>query len=1235
MKKSSAILLVVLAISLLLQSLSLAWISDNGLSSPVDITANVHKNYFEYGNGSVEEPYGIASPVQLYYFSWLQYLGYFNPDDNGDHVIDRTYYFELANDIDMEGIVLPPIGTLDNPFISNFDGQGFTVSNLVIKNLYGPDLTSPPKDAGDSLSGVEIVGFFGVVGSLEGDTSYTYKTEANEVKNLALENVTIVTQTEKSLIGLVAGYVNGTVDCVGVLGGTINIADGVTALTYTENISDYSLIGFCTKDYKDSVYVMDITISQPGVSDSYNVVPDMTSGGEGPGWGGSIAMKSIFEMIQGLDASTNVNYITQRTDVVFSLDGLKTITVEQSGESRDALTLQDGELIDDVTQNPFTFGSFVFTTQSGWNGNEINFINGSTKVTKFTYAYTENNVALYYITDGEGNYLSFNGTDIINSTAQADATKWYVSNGTNGGSIYTVIDGIIYYLTISNNSIITTQKISPKEAPTWSVESGDLRFDSQKIECENGTWRIATSNIYLISSGTRYLSVSVGNNGNVSINNNVTNSENATEWTITESGNNGRIISTIVNGIPYYLGATATGTNRATLTLTETQTIWTYNATNNQFSVSIRYSNRNRTYYIRYNNGWVGSNSGSNLTLRERWPEGIDNIVAESSGETARGITYKESAEIDNALENYYYDESGAKVPTANNPEDRAGITYIPLSFDIEGGEYSIRTSNTGYIIGSEWDTTTYDDQDGEPSNLRISQYQKSNITSPEVPYIISYKTENKKFIELTSDIDPKAQGLVKYENCYGDYYSSLAENCYGLHFMDAPIFKDNVAEITAYLNGRQIPNYQVPTNCIDFNLYDRGFINAFAGTYYSMGGGNTSFFSLYEVFRDPQDETKIVDIKEIESIYAALKNGEIDTSKKYVYTYTDGTSSETIPEDYEEVFDCDWIMHTKDYCSKNGGGWETNRAYYFEIPVNAGEYAIGSTEDETGAYLVYLDLAANAQIIERQKDYEQIVEEKYAGSLPKGVELLAPGETLENGVDPKDSAFVSINAAGEIVFSTVDGVTITHTAKDGTSAEYIGPNNTLLDGNGVAMTMPSERTTIYKTTYRDHNLNTGEYTVTVITETHKSDGTVDYERTITKGTWNSETNAPENMGTPETKKSDTEKLYPTTKDTTENQGGGAIGADLVGLYFAYGQKDSLAVKYEYVYDATNPTYNITITVTNEGGEDVDIEDVDVKAVLKSTTSGVTVYINGQELESTTDPQIVTVTVTSGGDATQ
>jgi hypothetical protein len=416
-----------------------------------------------------------------------------------------------------------------------------------------------------------------------------------------------------------------------------------------------------------------------------------------------------------------------------------------------------------------------------------------------------------------------------------------------------------------------------------------------------------------------------------------------------------------------------------------------------------------------------------------------------------------------------------------------------------------------------------------------------------------------------------------------------------------------------------------MPTSCIDFNLKETGFINFFAGTYFS---DNNAFFSLHKIERgkdenDPETYNKIISIKEIQHIYGVVKDGAIDFTVPYYYTYKDGTSdsidSKYASENYQIIFNTDWITNPQSF-----GEWHNTQTYYFEIPVYEGEYALGSVEGKTGAYLVYLDLAANAQIIERQKDYEKIVEEKEAGSLPHGVELLAPGETITDGVDPSSSAFVSINKVGEIVFSTKDGVTITHTAKDGTGAEYIGPGVTLKDGNENIMQMQGVTTTIERTTYRDHNLNTGEYTVTVITKT-TVEGNVTYGRTITKGTWNSDTNSPENMVLEEDIDNQPGELFPTTKDSVVGEGGGAVGVDsLIKLYYSYGQSVNLTVKYEYTYSETNPSYNITVT---HNGAD----DVNVKAVLTSAgvSSNLTFYINGQVLEDKVDPQTVTVSGTS------
>ena len=76
MKKiATAVLLLVLCFLFFLEPLGLAWMSDNGMSSLIDISGNVHKSYFAGGDGTKDDPFQIATPAQLYYFAWLQYLG--------------------------------------------------------------------------------------------------------------------------------------------------------------------------------------------------------------------------------------------------------------------------------------------------------------------------------------------------------------------------------------------------------------------------------------------------------------------------------------------------------------------------------------------------------------------------------------------------------------------------------------------------------------------------------------------------------------------------------------------------------------------------------------------------------------------------------------------------------------------------------------------------------------------------------------------------------------------------------------------------------------------------------------------------------------------------------------------------------------------------------------------------------------------------------------------------------
>ena len=502
-----------------------------------------------------------------------------------------------------------------------------------------------------------------------------------------------------------------------------------------------------------------------------------------------------------------------------------------------------------------------------------------------------------------------------------------------------------------------------------------------------------------------------------------------------------------------------------------------------------------------------------------------------------------------------------------------------------------------------------------------------------------------------------KNLGLAKYADCYEDYYASIQSNCYGLHFMNAPILMENVTKIDAYLKGDWKYGYEVPTNCINFNLYERGFINAFAGTYYlqrNNGATNDSFFSIYQIFRinykpedpdyDPDKQYKITDIKEIAEIYAVLKNKEIDTSKEYIYKYTDGTTSKTITSDYEMVFNCRWLTHTDEYT-----GWAENRAYYFEVPVNAGEYAIGSTQGRTGAYLVYLDLAANAQLIERNKQYEEITEEQSATTLPNGVEMLDPNSKDENGkydtsdIDPNGSAFATINgdASGNIKFDKT-GDTITHTSNDKMSAGYISPESTLMNGTVQQEMAVTKTTIIQRTTYRDHNLVTGDYAVTIITKITTKEGgttTVTYYKQVT--TTDSSGNLIANK-TYDAKEVTEAEAVPDTKDNVVL----AAGARLLNLAFAYGQEVALTISYEYVPAEKDANGNITaqpiyrITIVNPGEDDVILKAMLTEAGKKSNITFVIVDGNGnviETLDKTKDSQFVTIeapNANEGGEGT-
>jgi len=484
---------------------------------------------------------------------------------------------------------------------------------------------------------------------------------------------------------------------------------------------------------------------------------------------------------------------------------------------------------------------------------------------------------------------------------------------------------------------------------------------------------------YYIHNGNNYLSI---------VNGEITNTTqaNAVLWSVPSGFNGTSKIYASVNGTNYYLSYTTGGwfsdTGLTLGTNANNATTWTFNRNNNTYTLSNRTTGWNaQTYYVRYNNGWtISTNNSTALTFTED--------------------SYEETR-IDNSRTRTYIDYTG------NNN------TYLPL---LVNDDRTAADGNTGYIISGSNDRTTSDTYPARSGDIRVSKYSTSDISN-------SYsggKLTNVYTINLNgsqSTIDP--DNLVKYSTSVIDFLDGISDgNIYGLHFMSGPISMDNIVTAAyAKIGDETFTNYQLPANSIDFNVIRKGYINFFAGTYFA---NNNSFFSLHKIERD-EDTNNIISIKEISEIYS-----DSVSAHSYIFKYTDGSYSDQLTSDYSLVFSTSQI--------KKHDSLTNDAVYYFEIPVNAGEYALGSVDGGTGAYLMYLDIATNGGM-----DSEQT--EDTFGS----VEYRTYDETVENSI-----LLLTYTCAQNAEFSanvTYNSTTKRYTVRI-TSTSQVEVKVTLLDSN-------------------------------------------------------------------------------------------------------------------------------------------------------------------------------------------
>ena len=635
----------------------------------------------------------------------------------------------------------------------------------------------------------------------------------------------------------------------------------------------------------------------------------------------------------------------------------------------------------------------------------------------------------YAITDGSGNYLTYTGANTIANTTDTDAALVFsfgTDDGTNpSGTASTVINGTRYYLRANNGTL----ELSTTNASSWSNSGNGLNYEGYYLHFDGANWVLSKRQVfYTISKDGNYLNTD-GNNIT-----NGTKVANATLWEFSSYGGTGTI-STEINDTRYYLYLSRSGIFNPTYSLAigSTQTSWIHDSENGTISNKPVW----RSQYIVYSSGWSINSSTNNasLTITEASSTTIEN----PSKLEQRFVTPTNIEKTPEQLQVVTRTES---VEQADYPVD----TWFPLSVQAESSaDYNVNDkslypalANTGYVIsGSSYHSTGNPSYPGKSGDIRVSRYGIDNIGG-------SYSKQ--ALTNIYTIDDSKLHKISDTSNTYKKYADSKAKllnilqsdnsYVYGLHFMDAAISKDDtvtVGEVT--INGDTYENYELPRHSIDFNLKEAGYINFFAGNYFP---DNTSFFSLHQIFRSGNT---ITEIKEISEVYA---NDDPDGAEAYIYLYKDGTYSSSDPKG-ELLFNLAWIGDNGTSVSQN-----PNRLFYFEVPANAGEYALGSVRDSDGAYLIYLDISANAQFHEYTVTEESFTKTVSTYEYPLGVDFLKSTADSLAGVQASAAISLAASQSGGTISYDRTGDTITFNARDGTVVPYVKKGVTVSDGTNT-----------------------------------------------------------------------------------------------------------------------------------------------------------------------------------------
>ena len=1011
----------------------------------VKVKSGVLSGYYGGGTGTSGDPYIISNKTHLYNLAWLQYLGTYN------NPTVSQLYFKVTTDIDMKGLTLPPIGTDTYPFLGNFygvantDGDYPIISNLTVSNSFADyGLSHPTSVSSSNYVAPEIVGFFGVVGRLP-TQSITYSSSVVGMSNFTLNNLTVRSETSRTLIGLAAGYVDGTMNGIKIDGNATLDVDGETTTaslgSITDKISDYGLVGYTAHTSRSGTFKQELSAYYDSDDDE----------GQGDDWGGSIAVEEIYNRLMTIRNSYARGNSSPVLEKTFTYREGDTLVSEETTKTGNITVYEYNENLSQSTYNN-KIGAFQSGRTTGTSVDGIHSLSGG------HYTKTVEQVKHQYrpITDGT-NYLSVRVNDnntplFTNANSENTCTVWNIPVGSTG-KIYTVEQyaNSQQYITIVNGVL----ELSSTQSGTvnWTVTT-----------TSDGKLKIVSGNYHLVFDE---------------------------EWMVKDASQTNEVYYHIYTSDGHYFYPGGTETNnpyylRATSDSSQ-QIKWYYDSTYRAYyymrSGASRYLmyNENSTYLrVIANNSknqnsnfyrlYTGNNYGTTAvsgTGKLRYSNNSNFVTWNSNNDGGWTLANQNQSSTftveqisipivinDNVL-NKTIDYYGPDTTPISDYMDYSeqDVTYFPLNTK---DDYTPADNNTGYVIGGS--SYTANTSSYGYGNVRVSNFYQlstsiSNYsrTTHKLTNVRTYNASGSTTINDTTNTYQKyANSKEKVENILKKHETE--NQVYGLHFMQDSISSSKLVTAKyAQINTDVYSNYQLPASSIDFNLKARGFVNFFAGTYGNDGNGNhatvDSFFSLHQIRRNSNN--KIVSIDEIEQILSdgnqdhayiyKLSNGKytipysydiynqktkyvLDTTTLLSTQYPDEefTQVSSYPSTYSVVFDTSWI--------KNNSDIDQLVMYYFEIPINCGEFCLGSVNGSNfGAYLVYLDIGAFARDNDKVEAYNVTT---FANSVayPDGVDFAVVNATGVGG--ESIGVYLPTNITGSVTFAvTSSNIAITDTS--------------------------------------------------------------------------------------------------------------------------------------------------------------------------------------------------------------